>query len=145
MNTIKGNLLDAKGLIVHGCNAQGIMGSGVALAIKDKWPVVFKHYRQAFEMGQLPLGAVQFVAVESGVMVVNAITQYGYGRDGKRYVNYEAVAKAFEQIRDYAEDFGQVVNFPLLGAGLGGGDWEIISTIINRTLGDEVVKNLWVQ
>jgi len=31
----KGNLLDVtSGIIVHGCNAKSVMGSGVALAVK---------------------------------------------------------------------------------------------------------------
>ena len=32
----KGDLLSVtKGIIAHGCNAQGVMGSGVALQIKN--------------------------------------------------------------------------------------------------------------
>lgn len=35
----KGNLLDiTSGVIVHGCNMRGVMGSGVALAIRNKYP-----------------------------------------------------------------------------------------------------------
>ena len=30
--------------IVHGCNAQGVMGSGVAKALRDEWPQIFKPY-----------------------------------------------------------------------------------------------------
>ncbi len=28
----------SSGIIVHGCNAQGVMGSGVALALRTTWP-----------------------------------------------------------------------------------------------------------
>ena len=35
-----GNILDAKGIIMHGCNAQGVMGSGLAKDIRERWPAV---------------------------------------------------------------------------------------------------------
>jgi O-acetyl-ADP-ribose deacetylase (regulator of RNase III) len=34
--------------------------------------------------------------------------------------------------------------FPKIGAGLGGGDWEIISTIIDVTIPDEFQKTLYL-
>ena len=41
----KGNLLDAQtDVIAHQVNCQGVMGSGVAKQIKEKWPDVFKQY-----------------------------------------------------------------------------------------------------
>jgi O-acetyl-ADP-ribose deacetylase (regulator of RNase III) len=143
----QGSLLDAKGIIVHGCNCRGVMGSGVALAVKTKWPQVYEHYKQEWASGGLFLGETQFVAdVDAGVHVINAMTQEFYGREPRvRYVSYDAVATAFQGVRAYAVSYGVPVNFPLLGAGLGGGDWEIISTIIDRTLGDGIEKYLWVQ
>ena len=151
--TKKGNLLDAKGIIVHGCNCQGVMGSGVALAIKNKWPDVYQQYRDSYELKSplMNLGQIIPVVVAPDTYVLNAITQKNYGRDGARYVSYDAVTSCFEKVRGWAEHFRQAesrnvsVNFPLLGAGLGGGDWEIISKIIDRTLGDDIEKILWVQ
>ena len=151
--TKRGNLLDAKGIIVHGCNAQGVMGSGVALAIKNKWPDVYQQYKDHFDTKSswAALGQIIPVVVAPDTYVLNAITQKNYGRDGTRYVSYDAVTACFEKVRGWAEHFKQTenrsvpVNFPLLGAGLGGGDWEIISTIIDRTLGDGIEKYLWVQ
>lgn len=144
--TKQGNLLDAKGIIVHGCNCRGVMGSGVALAIKNKWPHVFKSYRIAFESVQgLKLGSTQVCHLNDGVTVINAMTQESFGNRGLRYVNYEAVARCFDDVRVLARHLKVPVNFPLLGAGLGGGNWEIISTIIDQTLGDEIEKILWVQ
>jgi O-acetyl-ADP-ribose deacetylase (regulator of RNase III) len=47
---IKGNLLDAfdKGevnVIGHIVNCQGVMGSGIAKSIKERYPQVFNEYR----------------------------------------------------------------------------------------------------
>lgn len=68
----KGNLLDVtKGIIMHGCNCQGVMGSGVALAVKRKYPLAFDRYSQMCAdfkddgiEGKL-LGTVQSVKVQS--------------------------------------------------------------------------------
>lgn len=43
INTVKLNLLDiSHGIIAHGCNAQGVMGAGVAKQIKIKYPTAFE-------------------------------------------------------------------------------------------------------
>ena len=41
----EGNLLDAQtDVIAHQVNCQGVMGSGVAKQIRDKWPRVYDSY-----------------------------------------------------------------------------------------------------
>lgn len=137
-----GNLLDVtKGHIVHGCNAQGVMGSGVAKAIKEKYPEVFKGYRQQYEDTGLMLGDARGYVVADGLVVWNAITQKNYGDPtSTRYVSYDAIAECFEIInRDVAviEKMLNVephIHIPLIGAGLGGGKWEIIEKIIEETV-----------
>ena len=42
---VKGSLLDADvDYYCHQVNCQGRMGSGIAKAIKEKWPVVYSEY-----------------------------------------------------------------------------------------------------
>ena len=51
MKIIKGDLLnETTGLIAHGVNCQGVMGKGIALAIKKKYPQVFIDYKQYFDI-----------------------------------------------------------------------------------------------
>ena len=33
-----------RGIIAHGCNCQGVMGSGVARFLRDKYPQIFPEY-----------------------------------------------------------------------------------------------------
>lgn len=137
-----GNLLDVtKGHIVHGCNAQGVMGSGVAAAIKDKYPAVFEGYRQQYEELGLVLGDARGFVVGDGLVVWNAITQQNYGNpEDKRHVSYDAIAECFEIINRDAAVIEKMLNvephihIPLIGAGLGGGKWEIIEKIIEETV-----------
>lgn len=144
--TREGDLLKAKGIIVHGCNARGVMGSGVAKQIRAKWPLAWTAYRAKYEtFGKLRLGDAQIVPVEEGVWVVNGITQDAYGQDGKRYVDYEAVKMVFERVKTWARLHDTRVHFPLIGCGLAGGDWNVVAPIIEEAIGPDIRKVLWVQ
>jgi len=156
-----GNLLDVtKGIIVHGCNCQGVMGSGVAKSIRDKWPSVYNAYNDHYNFEGLHLGDTIPVCGERNtnsihiskythqlpeeLIVVNAMTQYEYGGvKGVVYVDYDAVAACFSCIKLLARDTGLPVHFPLIGCGLANGDWNIVSEIIESALGPDIEKHLW--
>lgn len=133
----KGNLLNTDShYIIHGCNAQGVMNSGVAKAIRERWPKVYEDYKAWYDnctdkfLDSLPLGHYHFVKVEDHT-IINAVTQKYYGRDGTRYVSYDAIDEIFEALDDKL-DFGSKIAMPKIGAGLGGGSWEVISSIIEH-------------
>ena len=148
-----GNVLTEvkKGIIVQQVNAQGGMGSGFAKSIMDKWPLVKDRYAgwiglpytQA-ESGRNYLGQVLYVEVEPGLYVANIVGQQFFGKDGKRYTSYDALDLGFEDVCKVAKASGITeVHYPLIGAGLGGGNWSIISAIINAQL-DTIHHTLWV-
>lgn len=148
-----GNLLDVKkGHIVHGCNAQGVMGSGVALAVKETYPEAYSNYVGLYKSTGLALGRAYPVFIQPGLVVWNAITQTFYGA-GQRQVSYDAIQSCFEEVnRTIAGDLYDraqnpdpeldTIHIPMIGAARGGGDWEIIRTIIERTVDYPVV--LWL-
>lgn len=127
----------SSGHIVHGCNARGVMGAGVALAIKNIWPEVYNDYRQRYQDTGLHLGQVLPVAVGQDLMVWNAITQQNYGSARRRYVSYDAIAECFEKINNQIAvmpTIQQHIHIPKIGAGLAGGDWNVIATIIDSVV-----------
>ena len=128
-----GDLLGApQKVIVHGCNSHGVMGSGVARQIRAKWPNVYEIYRLRFDTFGLDLGEIIPVRTIDDKIIVNAITQDSFGRDGTRYVDYDAITAVFTQLNDRAIDWEVTeMALPRIGAGLGGGSWEIIEKIIN--------------
>jgi len=135
INYIKGDLLGAKEkVIVHGCNNRGIMGSGVAKQIRERWPHVYETYQLKHQVFGLELGAIIPVSTFDGKIIVNAITQDGFGRDGSQYVIYDALEKCYISINERAPSWeASSIAMPKIGAGLGGGDWRIIEDIIMRT------------
>lgn len=122
------------GVVVHGCNCQGVMGSGVALAVRNKWPTVYTQYLNVVrnwsteEFGPL-LGYAQVIKVYedlligdkwSSLFVVNAFTQQHYGKDGRKYASIEAIEKSLRYTMQECYQLELPLYMPLIGCGLGG-------------------------
>lgn len=120
------------GIVVHGVNCQGKMGSGVALAIRNKWQNVFDNYQRHcngyIHTRRMLLGTVQYVRVADSVYVGNWFTQEYYGTDGAVYADSEAIRKCFFNSGDFLTsqqlDHQRPLYLPRIGCGLGGLEWE---------------------
>lgn len=147
----KGDLFnDYHPFIAHGCNSLGVMGSGFAKQVKEKYPDVYKKYSQWFVDNKLDLGVVQIVPTKDSenrdLYIANCITQKGYGLS-IQHVNYDAVKDCMQglathmkwatKLRPY---FWTHIAMPKIGAGLGGGDWNVIEPIIIEHLGQFDVR-----
>lgn len=125
-------------ILIHGCNDRGVMGSGVALIVREKYPKAYKTYFDKYKFQNDYLEGGTIIPVDCGdKIIINAITQNFYGRDGKRYAKYDWIAHCFYEINILANDIGQeFITMPLIGASLGGGDWNVISAIIQSECKD---------
>ncbi len=136
MNVVKGNLLEVThGVLAHQVNCVGVMGAGVARQVADKYPVVYAEYkrlcreRSANEL----LGTVQIVQVNN-LRIANVFGQRGYGR-GQRHTNYVALRLALTRLAETMMP-GERISFPYgIGCGLAGGDWDVVSQIIEDVFG----------
>jgi len=128
---IQGDLLTSPDpFIAHGCNAQGVMGSGVAKILRDKWPEVFESYHACFVNGGLSLGTISLAYLPDKT-ICNCITQEFYGRDKyKTYCDYSAIRNCMKHLNTIALD--KRVSMPKIGAGLANGRWDIIEVIIEE-------------
>lgn len=155
MKYVKGNLLDLAeqgefDIIVQGCNCQNTMNSGIAKEIRERYPKVYIA-DQVTQKGDIDkLGCFTQSHVNGSALVerykgrpemrnysftiLNAYTQYNYGYDDKQYVNYDALKQAFKQIKllyDLNPQASTRIGIPKIGAKRGGGDWNVISQIID--------------
>lgn len=136
-----GDLAEApERVIVHGCNAQGKMASGVAKVLRDKWPEIFPPYEKwlrDLKSAKDAVGTICPVPVGDKI-IVNAITQEFYGRETSRlYVSYDGMREVIQKLNEWAPYWfapGQErrIAMPLIGAGLANGSWSIISKIIEE-------------
>jgi O-acetyl-ADP-ribose deacetylase (regulator of RNase III) len=143
---VKGNLLNSDcDYICHQVNCQGVMNSGIARQIRERWPEVYEKYLQEYEFwtkqlgrAKSPLGNIDIARINnSNQAVINMYTQNTYGYDGRRYTSYDAFADALEKIKFYILDDAKI-GFPKnIGCGLGGGNWKVISALIEEILGND--------
>jgi O-acetyl-ADP-ribose deacetylase (regulator of RNase III) len=142
MNTVKGDLinlaLDGKfDVIIHGCNCYCTMGAGIAKAIKLEFPEAYEADCKTEKGNKSKPGSYSSATINKEnhqITVVNAYTQYNYKGKGVK-ADYEAVRSVFKLIKN---DFsGKRIGYPKIGAGLAGGDWNIISKIIDDELEGE--------
>lgn len=128
-------------VFVHGCNARGVMGSGIAKVIKERFPAVYERYKKSDKK----LGSITTLVID-GVRYVNAITQDNYGRDkNKVYVDYIAVEKALSRVVESCQLFGyNRVVFPFIGAGLANGDKDRLLEIFFRVFENDVFNQPYV-
>lgn len=129
--------------ICHQVNCQGAMGSGVAKAIKDKWPVVYTDYRRFYESNKPLLNKIQIVAVSTEQSVINMFAQEYYGYDRNQYTSYDAFWKCLNKIKNTVPK-GSKIAFPSkIGCCRGGANWKVILTMISEVLESEYNVEIW--
>lgn len=158
----KGDLLKTNyQYICHQVNCQGKMNSGVAKAIREKWPVVFEKYQEWYnewcriarddyggcEEGlsgsDLMLGHGLVVPVAQNQWVINIAAQNDYGYDGRRYTSYDAFWSCLEKIKDTIPK-GSEIAFPdHIGCCRGGANWLVISAMIDAVLGEDYEVHIY--
>lgn len=142
---VKGDIFESDAdIIIHQVNCQGVMGGGVAKQVREKYPIVYKKYKAWCEDPRLKgnlLGKIQSINSDNPQkqIIVNMFSQDKYGSafdcSGKCYTDYNALQKCLEAVnRVY---IGRTVAVPyLLGCCRGGGDWSIVSKMLEETLCD---------
>lgn len=123
-----GNLLDADTeAIVNTVNCVGVMGKGVALAVKIKYPEIYSIYRFAFEHDMLQIGQVSYGIAYDGKIVINFPTKLHW-RDPSRMSYIEvgifSLARTIEALKIKS------IAIPPLGCGNGRLDWQEVKPMI---------------
>jgi O-acetyl-ADP-ribose deacetylase (regulator of RNase III) len=139
------------GVIVQQVNAQGAMGSGFARAVRARYPRVWEEYSAVVRPGA-PDGGLQHLGrlivtwVDEGLLVASVVGQQFYGRlPGHRYTSYDSLDAGLAELAarcSWGRGGEAVLHYPLLGCGLGGGDWGVVSAIVDARLG-EFERTLW--
>lgn len=134
---VQGDLFQApEGLLAHGCNCSGGFGSGVAAGMAHNHRKARDAYlEQHNTSGGWILGAVQFVR-SGNKWIANCATQQGYLPRGICHANYDAIKLSMTLVKQFAQKNGLTIAIPKIGAGLAGGDWNIIEKILEEVFSD---------
>jgi O-acetyl-ADP-ribose deacetylase (regulator of RNase III) len=133
-------------IVCHVCNDQGFWGAGFVLALSARWPNVPAEYSTAFTKG-VPhpekLGTVQLVTIKDGELyVANMIAQRSikpckdYSKEGCPPIRYDALLKCLKEVATFAKQKNATIHAPRFGAGLSGGDWDVIAALIASAWAD---------
>jgi O-acetyl-ADP-ribose deacetylase (regulator of RNase III) len=142
MRTIEGDLIALAlsgrfDLIVHGCNCFCTMGGGIARVIQAEFPEAYAADLVTIKGDRNKLGNFSHATVlrdKNQITIVNGYTQFHYSGDSV-LVDYDAVRTLFSQIKKQFS--GTRIGYPKIGAGLAGGDWSLLSEIIDEELQGE--------
>lgn len=137
---VEGNILDAhEDVTCHQVNCMGIMGSGLAKQIRNKYPEVFIEYYaycKRHEILEQMMGVAQHVKCYDGKIIANLFGQFRYGTD-RQYTDYAALECALRNMKQYAQSNQLSIAIPYqIGCGLAGGNWDIVNKIIEEVFND---------
>lgn len=132
-----------KKLLIHLSNDQNAFDAGFVLSLSRRWSEPEHTYRQSFiDDKNNKLGDVQFVQVEKDLYVANMVGQtLGYHKDSGGNmvppIRYDAIQRCLAKVRNYfiLNRFDCIV-CPKWGAGLAGGDWQVIERLMREILSD---------
>lgn len=126
-----GNIFDSPAqVLANPVNTKGVMGKGLALEFKRRFPEMFDAYKLACREGIIkPGGYYLYHMSERDVMLVATKD------DWRKPSKLEYIDKA---LRDFAANFERLditsIAFPKLGCGCGGLDWDDVRPVMARYL-----------
>lgn len=116
-----GSVLDSDAqTLVNTVNTVGVMGKGLALEFKKRYPKMFDRYHLLCESGELRVGKLHLYP-EGDRLILNFPTKSDFRRPSRlEYI--ERGLRTF--VKNYRKMNITSIAFPRLGCGLGGLDWE---------------------
>ncbi len=129
----KGDLLNfTEDAVGHGCNCFNVMGAGVALAIKQKFPEMFRADTECLMHPGERLGSLSWALLSTGKIGINIYSQYDYSGSGTS-VDYSALQSGVLSACTFLAGRGlKTLALPKIGCGLAGGNWEFVEKILRN-------------
>lgn len=139
---VTGDLLESNvSLLVNPVNCHGVMGKGLALQFKKKYPKYFNHYRQLCQDGQLRPGRVYIYLEDNQPAIVNFPTKNHWKDDSL----YDYIEKGLMSLSDAITSLDvRSIAIPKLGCGEGNLDWSIVQRMIVNRLSHHHNCNIYV-
>jgi len=110
--------------IVNTVNTVGVMGKGIALQFKQKWPENFKAYEKACKRGEVQLGKM-FIYDAGGLLKPRYIINFPTKQHWRGKSQLEDIETGLEDLVLQVKNLGiRSIAVPPLGCGNGGLDWD---------------------
>lgn len=132
IKVVKGNIFNTQcQAIVNSVNCAGVMGKGIALVFKFRYPNMFVEYQKLCRTKEIKIGKV-WLYKEIGLhWVLNFPTKFHWKYDSKPIY----LEKGLQNFIDtYKENGITSIAFPLLGAHNGGLDTQFVKDLMTKYL-----------
>lgn len=134
--------------LVNPVNLMGVMGKGLALQFKEKFPENFVMYKE-WCADSPEIGSI-FIWRENNKCIINFPTKIHWKDPSKLEYIEESTETLADWIINVDKDFEvKKIAIPKVGCGLGGLDWKTVKPkiieILNRYLKDTDIEVLFVE
>lgn len=120
-------------VLVCPVNLVGVMGNGLALYMKLRYPSLFAKYRNAISKGELVSGMLRLVTVEDGRRVLLFPTKHHFSEDSDPQLIEAGLRKLFN---NYQTVGITGLAFPMVGCGKGNLSYDsTVKPLFDRYLG----------
>lgn len=140
LHEVSGDILLSRArAIAHGVAPNDDYNQGLAHALRENWPAMYKDFRHYCHTTHPKSGTMWSWAGADGKQVVSLFTQdaaYDHGAKPGR-ASAENINHALKALRKWVEAEGvDSLALPRLATGVGGMDWAEVSALIEKHLGD---------
>ncbi len=119
--------------IVNSVNIVGVMGAGIALEFKLRYPEMYKNYKKRCENNQVKLGRPYLYKIDDSLWILNFPTKKHW-----RYKsNLDWIQSGLEYFKNnYKKVDIESIAFPKLGTNNGGLKWQDVKSLMENHLSD---------
>jgi uncharacterized protein YwgA/O-acetyl-ADP-ribose deacetylase (regulator of RNase III) len=119
--------------LVNTVNCVGVMGKGIALGFRKRFPSMHDDYVARCERGEVKLGRPYLYKQSEGPWILNFPTK-DHWRSVSRLADIEA---GLGYLSEHYQQWGiRSLAVPPLGSGLGGLEWQVVGPTLYRYLSD---------
>ena len=135
VNFLDGNMFELKSkYLINTVNCVGVMGKGIALQFKNRYPEMFIEYKRQCEEGKIDIG-LPYIWENNDmfdpVTIINLPTKMHW-KDPSKLI---FIQKGLNWLEEYFKDKpDSSINMPALGCGCGGLDWDTVKHMIHEQL-----------
>lgn len=133
----QGNLLESKAeALVNTVNTVGVMGKGIALMFKERFPINTAAYEEACAAKEVHTGRM-FVTDTDELMGTRWIINFPTKQHWRGKSRMEWIEEGMADLKRVIKELGiRSIAIPPLGAGNGGLDWAAVKPVIVNALQD---------
>lgn len=137
---LKGDALTPRGddprILVHVVNNRSkTWGGGFARHVAKSYPDAQKDFRVWANIeGNQVLGQAHVYGHADRMRLISMVAQRGFGQSSEPRISYPALEECLHAVRVAAEAINATVHMPRIGCGQAGGNWDVVSELIDDTL-----------